>query len=384
MRHRMIGAMLLISGTTIGAGMLALPMASAQLGFINSIILLSILWAYMVIAALIMVEISQGKGNSIATLAQKHLGPWAKHLAGVSLLVLFWSLLAAYISGGSSILHQKLGGSSALISFLYTLVFGICVAACTKMVDYTNRILFIIKIILFSFMIFALVPFIKSSYLGFSKLNTTLTIPQAIPIFFTSFGFHGSLPSLIQYLHGDKKSIYLSIILGSLIPLVVYILWQVVTLGVLGSHFEVGGDVGLFISQLTAKTGHPYLSILTDGFAFLAIATSFLGVALGLFDYISEWFIKEKNEHKTITGKAKIALITFALPLIFSLFYPKGFVFALGFAAISLSLLAVILPSLIGIREKKKSSVFLNKGLLISMLFGGLLVIAIEIFMKLL
>ncbi|MBS0627812.1 MAG: tyrosine transporter TyrP, partial [Verrucomicrobia bacterium] len=204
------------------------------------------------------------------------------------------------------------------------------------------------------------------------------------PIFFTSFGFHGNLPSLIRYLNGDKKSIYLSIILGSFIPLVVYILWQIVTLGVLGTYFEVGGDVGLFISQLTAKTGHPYLSLLTDGFAFLAITTSFLGVALGLFDYISEWFPKEKTQSQTILGKLKIALITFILPLVFSLFYPQGFIFALGFAAISLSLLAVILPSVIGLQQKKKSSIFLNKGLLSIILLGGIFIIAVEIFMKLL
>ena len=383
MRQRMIGATLLISGTTIGAGMLALPMISAQLGFSKSIILLSVLWLYMLLTAIITVEISDGKGQSIASIAKKRLGPWAKHLAGISLLVLFWSLLAAYISGGSSILHQEMRWNSSVIAIVYTLIFGVCVAACTKMVDYTNRILFIIKIIVFAVMIFGLVPFIKFSYLKSSDSLTTLSLIQAIPIFFTSFGFHGSLPSLIGYLHGNKKSLYLSIIIGSLIPLVIYILWQAVALGVIGSNFKVGGDVGLFISQLAYKTGKPYFSILADAFAFLAIATSFLGVALGLFDYVSEWFVKEGVEGKTVIGKVKVAVITFAIPLIFSLFYPTGFIFALGFAAISLSLLAAVLPSMIGILEKKHSSIFLNKAILFCVLLGGLAVIGIEIFVKL-
>lgn len=379
MRQRIIGATLLIAGTTIGAGMLALPMTSSELGFTKSITLLIALWAYMVLAAVILVEISQGKGRSIAALAKKHIGPFAKHVAGISLLVLFWSLLAAYISGGSSILHQEIGGSSSLTAFFYTLVFGICVTACTKAVDYTNRLLLIIKIIVFLIMIVGLIPFIQSSHLTSPGLSMSLALPQAIPVFFTSFGFHGSLPSLIEYLHGNKKSIYFSIIIGSLIPLIVYILWQAVTFGVLGPNFKVDGDVGFFISLLTSKTGKLSLSILANIFAFLAITTSFLGVALGLFDYIAEWFAKEGALEKTITGKIKIALITFILPLIFSLFYPKGFVFALGFAAISLSLLAVIIPSIIALRTKQKKSIFLNKGILLFMLITGLFVIFIEI-----
>jgi tyrosine-specific transport protein len=379
----MIGATLLIAGTTIGAGMLALPMTSAHLGFSKSIILLSALWLYMVLAAMVMIEISEGKGSSIATIAHKRLGPWAKHLAGASLLVLFWSLLAAYISGGSSILHQEIQWNFSGTAIGYALIFGACVAACTKIADYTNRILFLIKIIVFSVMIFGLVPFIQRAHLTTQSTGTAMALSQAIPVFFTSFGFHGSLPSLIGYLHGNKKSLYFSIIVGSLIPLLVYILWQAVTFGVLGANFISEGDVGLFISQLAQKTGHPHFSILTNAFAFLAISTSFLGVALGLFDYISEWFAKEEHEKKSKVGKMKVAIITFAIPLIFSLFYPTGFVFALSFAAISLSMLAVVLPSLVGIVKKKSSSIFLNKGILLCMLLGGLAIIGIEIFTKL-
>lgn len=383
MHQRIIGATLLIAGTTIGAGVLALPMTSAGLGFYKSIILLSALWLYMVLAAIIMIEISDGKGNSIATLANKQFGTWAKHLAGVSLLVLFWSLLAAYISGGSSLLHQGIRWNFSLTALAYTLVFGGCVAMCTQAVDYTNRILFIIKMIIFSVMIFGLLPFVNLSRLSSSNTHTTLALSQAIPVFFTSFGFHGSLPSLIEYLHGNKKHLYFSIIVGSLIPLIVYILWQAATFGVLGDHSFQGGDVGLFISLLAQKTGHPYFSVLTNAFAFLAISTSFLGVALGLFDYISEWFAKEDGQKKTKVGKIKVALVTFAVPVIFSLFYPTGFVFALGFAAISLSLLAAVLPSLIAIAKKRPRTFALNKVFLFLMLLGGLTIIGIEVLSKL-
>ncbi len=389
MRQRTIGATMMVAGVTVGAGMLALPMTSSQVGFFKSVLLLFALWLYMVLVALVMVEISHGKGHSVAAIVKRRLGPWGKHVAGASLLILFWALLAAYISGGSSFLHQDMQWTSSfssitVASIVYTLFFGICVAACTKMVDYTNRVLFIIKIIVFAVMIFGLFPLIKFSNLrGLPDVNITLPFLQAIPVFFTSFGFHGSLPTLVEYLHGSKKNLYVSIILGSFIPFVVYVLWQAVTLGVIGSSFEASGNVNLFISQLTYQTGRPYFTVLADVFAFFAITTSFLGVALGLFNYIAEWFVKELHEKRTVETKAKVAVVTFALPLAFALFYPEGFVFALGFAAIPLSLLAAVLPTLIGLREAKRSSKFLNKGFLTLMLLIGLAIIGVEIFEKL-
>jgi len=379
MNNRIVGATLLIAGTTIGAGMLALPMASAHLRFGKSVILLFSLWVYMLLAAIVHVEISKGKGDSLAKIAGRRLGSIGKYLAGGSFLLLFWSLLSAYISGGSSIVQKEIGGFPPLIAFLYTLLFGVFLAPRTKAVDYMNRFLFLIKCTVFVFMVAGLFPFINAVYLTGTETTPPSVLFSAIPIFFTSFGFHGSLPGLIEYLHGNKKRIYFSIGVGSLIPLLVYVIWQTVTLGILGSNFGFGGDVGLFIAELTSKTGHPYLGLLANLFAFLAIATSFLGVTLGVFHYISEWFPKKEKEVFSASGKA--LLITFAVPLTFSLFYPKGFLFALGFAAIFLSLLAVVIPSLIAIREKGLSPLY--KGFILFMLATGLGVIGIEIFGKL-
>ncbi|SUC05558.1 aromatic amino acid transporter [Pasteurella canis] len=61
---------------------------------------------------------------------------------------------------------------------------------------------------------------------------------SASPIFFTSFGFHGSIPSLNHYLQGNVKALRFAILTGSTITLVFYIVWQFSTHGVLSqSHF---------------------------------------------------------------------------------------------------------------------------------------------------
>ena len=379
MNRRVLGASFLVAGTTIGAGMLALPMTSAGLGFSRSVLLLVGLWLYMMLAGCVMVEICQGKGRSIALIAEEKLGPVFKHIAGAGLLVLFWTLLAAYIAGGSSILFQKFGVSRPLMGFLYTAVLGLPVILCTKAVDHANRVLFLLKVSVFIFIIIGLSPFVELKNLATPVEGTAFSLKAAVPVFFAAFGFHGSLPVLINYLHGSKKNTYISIVIGSTIPLVVYIIWQAITLGVLGMEPAGDGSVGEFIEKLTEKTGHSYLTIFTDVFAFFAMATSFLGVALSLFDYLGEWF-PEKLEGET---KIKVGFLTFTLPLLFALLYPKGFVFAIGFAAIALSLLAVVLPGLIVLKEKKESSFFINKGIAFVLLAGGLFVIAIEVANKL-
>ena len=63
-------------------------------------------------------------------------------------------------------------------------------------------------------------------------LDNALII-SAAPIFFTSYGFHGSIPSLVKYMEGDVRGLRIAIVAGSAITLVGYILWQLSTHGVL-------------------------------------------------------------------------------------------------------------------------------------------------------
>jgi tyrosine-specific transport protein len=387
MNQRTLGATLIVAGTTIGAGMLAQPMTSSGFGYCSSIILLIGMWVYMLISAGITVEISGGVGQSIAVLAEKKLGRIAKYVAASSMLVLFWSLLWCYISGGSSILHQGIVTSIPIpfVIVAFTVVFGLSVATCTAAVDYSNRFIFLIKIVVLVVILSGLISFVRLDNLFSPSGKAQLSLHHVIPVFFTAYGFHGSIPFLIKYLDGDKKSIYTSLILGSMIPLVVYIIWQTVTLGIIGNSLDGTEDVGLFIHRLTTQTGHSYLTILTNAFAFLAIVTSFLGVALGLFDYISEWF-----KTVDILSRIKITTLTFGLPLILALIYPDGFIMALGCAAVALSILAVVLPCLIALKQSRGvqhnqsfwTSLLLNKALVVLILLGGIAVIAIEVMLK--
>jgi tyrosine-specific transport protein len=113
-------------------------------------------------------------------------------------------------------------------------------------------------------------------------------------------------------------------------------------------------------------------------FADLALATSFLGVSLGLFDFFADAFKKGDGSKDRI----KTALITFIPPLGFALFYPQGFIMALGYAAIALVILAVFLPVAMVYKQRssKPDAGYQvkggNIGLALAALFGVLIISA--------
>ncbi|MBA4249157.1 MAG: hypothetical protein C0432_00340 [Candidatus Puniceispirillum sp.] len=383
--YKVVGATCLIAGTTIGAGMIALPLTSATLGFGNSAFLLISMWLFMFAAAVQMIEISQNRGDSIAILSGKYIHPYMKYIVAGTLSVLFWALLAAYISGSGSILNQYLSLKTSFSALVYVLVFAGIVLWKTSILDYINRGLFFLKIVTFVFMALCLLPFIH-----FDQLNSNfLTSPisqrawfASIPIFFTAFGFHGSIPTVIEYLDGNKKDIYKSIILGSLIPLVVYLFWQFMILGVLDQKAAIAPNVTSMIQSLIDQTKSPYLHLLITMFTFLAITTSFLGVALGMYNHSREWFPKVQQEDLPGKKRAfiKASLFTFMVPILFAIYYPEGFIAALGFASISLSLLSTVFPALVGLKLQSGKKELFKKIFYVIMFLSGLTLIIVELY----
>lgn len=59
MKNRTLGSVFIVAGTTIGAGMLAMPLAAAGVGFSVTLTLLVGLWALMCYTALLLLEVYQ-------------------------------------------------------------------------------------------------------------------------------------------------------------------------------------------------------------------------------------------------------------------------------------------------------------------------------------
>ena len=352
--NKTLGSTLITSGTMIGAGMLAMPLTSAGIGFTFTVVLLILLWILLTYSALLFVEVYQTAEHDagIGTLAGQYFGRPGRIVATSVLMIFLYALLSAYVTGGGAILASTLPDFAApdlkmkgsILAF--TILFGVFVAIGTSFVDALNRFLFIAMIAALFIVLGLMIPEIKIDNLMAMPIDKALLI-SASPVFFTAFGFHGSIPSLNKYLEGDVKALRFSIIVGSAITLVGYILWQFSTHGVLSQtrFLEIlNQDPTLngLIEAVRVITGSTIIAAVVKIFSALALITSFLGVALGLLECIDDLL---KRAFNISANRLSLGFLTFLPPLLFAFFYPEGFILALGYAGQMFAFYAVVLPA---------------------------------------
>ncbi|MFS1563566.1 MAG: tyrosine transporter TyrP [Candidatus Arsenophonus phytopathogenicus] len=373
--------------------MLAMPLAASGVGFPMIALMLIGLWALMSYTALLLVEVYQYNPAHLGLgfIAKRYLGLPGRAITSLSMLLLMYALATAYIGGAGVLITNSLLSwtginisiNSAII--LFTIIGGTIVCIGTHSVDLINRILFIAKIVFLLIMLIVMMPHVENINLTAMPVEKGLVL-SAIPVIFTSFGFHGSIPSLVSYMDGNINKLRKIFIIGSAIPLFAYILWQIATLGAIPQTNFIGilaNQSGLngLLSAINDIVATSQVNIAVNLFMDLALATSFLGVTLGLFDYLADIF-KRKN---TPFGRLQSGLLTFLPPLVCALFF-SSFVQALTYAAVALSILALILPTLLVMRVRKieanKTNRYQVKGgtpALLIVLICGVAVILIQI-----
>lgn len=347
--NKTIGSTLLVAGTMIGAGMLAMPLTSAGIGFGFTLVLLLGLWALLTFSALLFVELYQTAESDagIGTLAEQYFGKTGRILATAVLIIFLYALIAAYVSGGGSLLKdllpESLGDKVSIL--LFTVIFGSFIVIGTHSVDKINRVLFFVMLAAFAVVLSLMLPEIKFDNLMATPIDNALII-SASPVFFTAFGFHGSIPSLNKYLGGNVKALRISILAGSAITLCAYILWQMSTHGLLTQNeflqiLKEDATLNGLVKATLAITGSNMIAGAVKLFSTLALVTSFLGVGLGLLECIEDLL---KRSFNISAGRISLGLMTFIPPLVFALFYPEGFILALGYAGQMFAFYAVVLP----------------------------------------
>ena len=350
MKNRLLGCTLLVIGTSIGGGMLALPVVTAAGGFWKSSLLLILAWFVMTLGALFMAEVNSWfhQDNNIISMAKHTLGKSGQAVAWVTYLGLLYALMAAYIAGGSGVVqslfhlvHFELPDwTSALI---FTFLLGLIVWRGILSVDKTNRALMSIKLIAFLGLIVLIAP-----HVNFPKLEAghVKYLYGAITVVITSFGFAGSIPTFCRFLDYDMRKIRIAVITGSTITLIAYILWDAVIQGTIAAHtlhnMATAGNTTEELTQgLSNLVQSHWIASFAHIFASICMLTSFIGVSLGLSDFLSDGFNLRKDNHKFL-----IYGITFIPPLLITLFYPRIFVTALSFAGIFCLILLMLLPGL--------------------------------------
>jgi tyrosine-specific transport protein len=339
---KLLGGMLLIAGTALGAGMLAIPMVLAKFGVLWGSLLMVAIWLGTTYAALLLLEatLRSGGGIGMNSIAQKTLGKQGQIITNGLLYCLVTCLMIAYIVSAGDLLQQllnKLGWQLSLIQsqLLFTVCIGAFVAQGTASVDKLNRLLFFAMLMALLVTLAYLLPNVDMSNFQQQESANKVDLIKNSAVLFTSFGFMVVVPSVVKYnSEASHKQLRNMVVFGSTLPLFCYLLWLVAVVGNLPAEQLVSFiNVSELIATLSLQ--YPNLGAVLSLFTGLALVTSFLGVAMSLFDQNRDLF----NSNKLITF-----LITFMLPLLGAIVAKEQFIGVLGYAGIILVFLAIFIP----------------------------------------
>lgn len=354
------GGAAIIASVCVGAGMLGLPSAGAGAWTIWSIAALSLTMIMMTFSGWMLLEALRNydRRASFSTATKELLGQKFNWFNNLTVYFVGGILLYAYITSSGLIIDNLLHLGSQVASVLFVAIFSAFVWHSTRAVDRISVVLILFMVLSFVFGISGLANNINMATL-FDQVNQQDEYaPYAmamLPVALTSFGYHHSVASLRAY-YGNETRAKWAILGGTVIALALYTLWMVSIFGNLprdqfASVIEQGGNVDVLLNALGNVIESESVASAINAFSMAAILSSFIGVGLGVFDYLAD-LLGFDNSRK---GRSKTWLVTFIPPLVLSLLFPFGFVIAIGYAGAAATVWACITPALL-VRKSRKLS----------------------------
>ena len=214
---KLLNAIFLISGTAIGAGLIALPLTSVNLGtnILVVIIFFMVFVAYKTSMMTIDLNAANGKSASIVDLSRSMSGEKAFIISMISFYTLSFSLLSVYFSGIANTLSSFFDFNDNFIiitcGFLLFFILNLKYSAFSKL----NSILVVSLLVIISSAIIQI-------HTKETSIVTSVYVPQSIsaseitaflPIIFTSFGVQNICPHIFESLNEDRGKIKIALAL---------------------------------------------------------------------------------------------------------------------------------------------------------------------------
>lgn len=407
------GAMALIIGSTIGAGILALPDTTQDAGFVPSTTGLVGVWAFLVGQALLLAEVninlmeiqaeeeeevtsSSSTILTLRTMAEKTLGKGVGKAATGIYLSLSYCLLVAYLTKVGEIFSFASDGklqSGTMVDVFALGSLGMFIFGGPVFADKLNQGLTSVLVALFmSILALGMTHTNLDVLFGGDSVQSFQAVGPAIPIMFLSLVYHDLIPLICSYLGGDRKRTQQALVFGSLVPLAMFISWEAVTLSffkeynasTIHSAVYTSGHIDP-VNLMISASGSPLIGSLVQGFSFVAIATSFLGTSMGVSETIrseASEFDTEDEEKLSDDVLRNVGLTaTLIPPLLFTTSGdPKAFIQVLSVAGgYGMTLLYGIFPPLMAwkLRETMKTPRYAVPGG--NLMLGSLLSIGISL-----
>jgi len=268
-------------GCTIGAGILGIPYVFAKAGVVTGIIVLAVIASIMLYLNLGFGEVvlRTKKKYQVTGYAEKYLGKKAKLIMMVSALIIFYLIMAAYILAAGKVFAQLLGISEIFGSIIFFLIFAVTLSFGLKFIEESELGASLVILILIIFLIILLAPKMSITNINvFSAKN--LLVPYGILM----FAFYGlaAIPEMGEELEKNKKNLKKAILTGTISIGVIYALFAIAAVGVMGM-----GTTEVAVLGLTMVIG-PAIFLIGGLFALFALFTSALPISLAtkeIFNY---------------------------------------------------------------------------------------------------
>ena len=356
----------LVAGTTVGAGVLALPAATRGAGFVASSGVLVASWAFMAVAALLVAETSVGVVCATGRVDLGFLatvrslcGPRVGSVAGAAYAFIHYALLVAYAAQGGALLAGAVGADPALGAVAFSGVLGGTVAfGSGDVVDAVNN----------AFVVVVVASFAALLCLGSGEFDAGRLLATsgdagaafgAVPISILALVYHNVVPLVATRLKGDRPKIAAAILAGSAVPLVMFLLWNGLILGSVDGDAvaAAGGDP---VAALVAAEGGAAASALGPTvalFSLSAVVTSFVGFYFGLRTYLRDLFLGDGGGGPladAAESEVLLAALVLAPPTLVACVDPKIFLPALDAAGtFGITTLFGIIPAVAAYRQRE-------------------------------
>ncbi len=278
-------------GCTIGAGILGIPYVVARAGFLVGLIDIILIGLAVLIINLYVGEISlrTKKCHQLPGYAERYLGKKGKRILMFTMIFANYGALIAYIIGSGKAL-------SSIFSFLSPLYFSLIYFAIMATLIYFGlravedsevaiglvMLLIATTIVVFSF---------NSSAFDLQNLAYFDIAKSILPYGVILFAFLGavSVPEMRQILTKEKKNLKKSIITGTFISMIVYIIFALAIVGITGKGTTEVATVGL--GQVLGLR----MVLFGNIFALFTMSSSFLVIGLAMKDMYKYDYKLNKN-----------------------------------------------------------------------------------------
>ncbi len=317
----------MLSGTTIGAGVFALPYVFSRSGWLPSLI--GLLFLGVMISLLNVfyarITIKTDGDHQLVGYVKKYLGKKWSWLAMTAFILSMNGVLIAYVVLGGEFLSLALG---QLPSFLYSVWFYLIGAfLVSRNFKIINKISFWLTAVLIALMV--ILPLGLTKFVQFSRLPVNTSTPLFFwgAALFSLAGFT-IIPEVEEVLRDNPKQIVKAVVFGSWIPVIFYLPFVFSIWGTCGSATTADA-----FSCLIAYS--PTLVRIGAVFGLVALLTSFISLANAL---------KEVYFRDLVIGEVKSKILA-VVPAFFAVFLSTTrFIDLVSFTgAVSLTISAVMI-----------------------------------------